>query len=173
MSIARLMPRWVWALTLILAAALLVSAVACNDEEEEGGTPAAETPTAGETETATAGELGEQPQSPQELATEIVAAQNGALSITTGDNFFEENNLSAALGEAVTITVTNDGAATHNMRIAGPDGEFDTEDDAVTDPDAISGGASAELTFSPEIAGAYTFRCDFHPAEMGGQITIE
>lgn len=168
MSIARLMPRWVWALTLILAAALLVAAVACGDDEEGG--PEEETPAAEETEEPA---LEEQPQSPQELETEIVAAENGAIDVTMGDNFFERNNLSAPLGEAVTITATNDGTATHDMRIAGPDGQFDTEDDAVTDPDAISGGASGELTFSPEIAGAYTFRCDFHPAEMGGQITIE
>ena len=172
MSIARLMPRWVWALTLVLAAALLVAAVACNDDEE--GAPPAETQAPEETEGPTGGgELGEQPASPQQLDTEVVAAQGGALDVTMGDNFFEQNNLSTPLGEAVTITIANNGDATHNMVIAGPDGQFDTEDDAVSDPDSIRGSGSGELTFLPQIAGAYTFRCDFHANEMGGQITVE
>ncbi len=58
------------------------------------------------------------------------------------------------------------------MSIAGLDGEYETQDDAVTDPEALQPGESGELTFVPQVAGNYTFRCDFHPANMGGQIEV-
>jgi len=59
------------------------------------------------------------------------------------------------------------------LRIAGLDGQFDTEDDAVANPSQIEGGGGVgELTFAPLAAGAYSFRCDFHPTTMGGQIVV-
>jgi plastocyanin len=48
-------------------------------------------------------------------------------------------------GETVKILVHNQGALSHGLRIAGPDGEFDTADDFVavpvgSDPKTVSGG---------------------------------
>ena len=77
------------------------------------------------------------------------------------------------LGETVTIRLTNGDSVPHNLRIAGPDGQYETEDDAVTEPDQVNAGGSGELSFAPQIAGAYTFRCDFHPTQMGGQVVVE
>lgn len=86
---------------------------------------------------------------------------------------FVGNRLSIPRGEAVTIGVTNRDGVSHNLRIAGPDGEFETEDDAVTAPETINRGEAGELTFAPPLAGEYTFRCDFHPLTMGGVIVVE
>ena len=62
--------------------------------------------------------------------------------------------------------------ALSSFALAGLDGQFDTEDDAVTNPAQIAAGGAGELTFAPLAAGAYTFRCDFHPTTMGGQIVV-
>jgi plastocyanin len=102
----------------------------------------------------------------------VTEAEGGVLQTAAGDNFFTLNNLSVPLGETTTIEVVNEGTAIHNLRIAGPDGEWDTADDAVSDPDLIPGGQSAVVEFTPTLAGTYTFRCDFHPAEQGGVIVV-
>ena len=81
--------------------------------------------------------------------------------------------MAVAVGEDVTIRVTNRDQLTHNLRLAGLDGQYDTEDDAVTEPDFIINGATGDLDFAPAIPGAYTFHCDFHPGSMGGQILVQ
>jgi plastocyanin len=60
------------------------------------------------------------------------------------------------------------------MRIAGADNEYDTDDDAVTDPEVVPGGDEATLSWDvPAEAGSVDFRCDFHPTEMTGTVTVE
>jgi plastocyanin len=95
------------------------------------------------------------------------------------DNFFaleedgEENpTLSAPAGEETTWTLENVGTAIHNMRIAGPDGDFNSDDDAESDPATIAGGDSGEITFTLD-AGSYDYQCDFHPTQMLGTIEVE
>ena len=86
---------------------------------------------------------------------------------------FYGNTINAALGQLTIIRVTNNDQLTHNLRIAGLDGLYDTEDDAVIEPPAIEPGTSGELNFAPAIRGAYTFRCDYHPGTMGGQVIVQ
>ena len=47
--------------------------------------------------------------------------------------------------------------------------------DAIADggADAFYGGETGELIFSPLVPGAYSFRCDFHPDQMGGRIEVQ
>lgn len=99
---------------------------------------------------------------------------DGAVLVSMGDNFFDPTEITVAAGSAVEIDLTNNGAAIHNMRIAGPDGEYNTDDDAVSDPDIVMGGQEAVLTWTaPDSAGEIIFRCDFHPTEMIGTITVQ
>jgi len=98
--------------------------------------------------------------------------QEGVYEITAQDTAFQGNDITIPLGSSAVIRVTNRGQLTHNLRLAGLDGQYDTEDDAVTEPPAIEPGSSGEFTFAPAIPGAYTFRCDYHPGSMGGQITV-
>lgn len=94
--------------------------------------------------------------------------------VSMGDNFFDPNDFAVAAGATVTFDITNDGAAIHNMRIAGPDGEYNTDDDAVSDPELFTGGDVGTLVWAvPESSGEIIFRCDFHPVEMVGTITVE
>jgi len=134
------------------------------------------TPTAPPDDTATpttpADEIESQPSSPQAIGGVVTEASGGALQTAAGDNFYTLNNLKVPLNETTTISIDNEGVIPHNMRIAGADGEWNTADDSVSDPDLILGGQSAVVEFTPTLAGTYTFRCDIHPAEQGGVIVV-
>ncbi len=155
---------------------LLLLAAACSgDDNGDGngnGNNDTATPTAAPTD-APSGGLGEQPDSPQAVNDEVTGAVDGSIATTMEDNRFTLNNLKVPLGQATTIEITNEGIAIHNMRVAGSDGEWSTDDDSVSDPDFVVGGEIAAVEFTPAIAGTYTFRCDFHPLEMGGVIVVE
>jgi plastocyanin len=114
----------------------------------------------------------DQPAPAQPLGPQAVEPQGGVIEITASGQHFEQNYVRIPLGQSVTIRLTNNDNTPHSLRIAGLDGQFDTEDDAVTNPAQIEGGGVGELTFAPLSAGAYTFRCDFHPTTMGGQIVV-
>ena len=72
----------------------------------------------------------------------------------------------------ITVDLTNAGSQIHNMRTAGDDGEYGTDDDAISDPDTISGGGDGTLTFSFAQPGTYPYQCEFHPDDMKGEITV-
>ncbi len=104
-------------------------------------------------------------------------AITGTAEIQTGDNFFQMQGqknpaLTVKAAETVSISVKNSGTAIHNLRVAGPDNKFDTADDLVSDPLAITAGQSGKLSLVVQNAGAYDYRCDFHPNDMKGQITV-
>ena len=90
------------------------------------------------------------------------------------DETYIPNDFTVAKGAQVTFNLTNDGTAIHNMRIAGEDDEYNTADDAVSDPDLISGGQTGTLEWTaPNEAGEYKFQCDIHPTDMKGTITVQ
>jgi mono/diheme cytochrome c family protein len=102
---------------------------------------------------------------------------SGTVSMTMGDNFFELDgqqnpSLAVAAADSITVQLTSTGSQPHNMRTTGADAEFDSDDDAVSDPDLIAGGGTGTLTFSFSEAGTYQYRCDFHPDQMRGEITV-
>lgn len=143
----------------LIAALSLAAACGGGDDDDGGGdgTPAATTP----------GENGDDGGD---------GGDGGELSfdVSMGDNFFEPNEFSVPAGAKVTFNLTNDGAAIHNMRIAGDDGEYNTDDDAVSDPDLVSAGGTAVLEWvAPDQPGEVDFQCDFHPTDMVGTITVE
>jgi plastocyanin len=141
----------------------LATAVACGDDDDDTSpTPSAAVPTV-------AAAL-PQPEPPQPVDSESVSPENGVIEIAAQGNLFLDNYLAIPLGESVVIRLTNNDTVPHNLRLAGTDGEWDTEDDAVTTPEQIDGGGVGELSFAPQVDGYYTFRCDFHPTSMGGRI---
>ena len=153
-----------------IAAFLLLLAAACGGDDDGGNDGDGIGDTA--TPTAPVDGIQSQPDSPQKVGDEVTEAVDGVIQTAAGDNFFTLNNLKMPLNEATTIEIINEGTAIHNMRIAGPDGEWNTDDDSVSDPDPIPGGQSAVVEFAPTLAGTYTFRCDFHPRGQGGVIVV-
>lgn len=107
----------------------------------------------------------------------------GGETLELGDNFFQLDGqkapaLGVGLGQEVTLNLTNGGTAVHNMHVAGPDNEYGDSpcqtggEEPCSDPDTISGGSQATITFSFAEAGTFDFRCDFHAAQMTGTIVV-
>ena len=96
------------------------------------------------------------------------------VAVTLADNFFGPEQIPVAAAQEITFNLTNDGSAAHNMVIAGPDGEYGTDDDATSDPDLIAGGEEGVLIWtSPADAGEIDFHCQFHPDQMTGTIAVQ
>jgi plastocyanin len=109
-------------------------------------------------------------------------ATNVPITVDIGqdDNFFQPNRVTAAPGQSLTFNVTNGGAAIHNMHIAGDDNEYGANiceaggEEPCSDPATMPAGSTATLEWTaPSQPGTYDFRCDFHPTEMTGAISVE
>jgi plastocyanin len=87
------------------------------------------------------------------------------------DNVFEPAEITLAAGKKFRLKLTNEGKFAHNIRIAGKDGEFETEDD-ISSVDVFPGTAE-ELIGQIDEPGEYEIRDDFHPGEMTGKIILE
>ncbi len=126
---------------------------ACGDDDDTSGEPAASFP---------AGGGGGDGADVQEF------------DISLRDNTSEAAEFTVSGGVIVQFNITNDGAAIHNMRIAGADNVYNNEDDAVSDPSLVDAGEMALLQWATSVAGGtFDFRCDFHPQAMAGMITVE
>ncbi len=158
-------------LSAVVAFAVAASLAACSGDEDVDTGPTVAVPQ--DTAPAPSLELATQPEPSQPLDEQTSSAQDGIITIEIQGAKFEPNHWSVELGQTVTIRVANSDSQQHNLRIAGLDGEYNTQDDAVTAPDTLSGGETGELTFVPQVAGNYTFHCDFHPASMGGRIEVK
>jgi plastocyanin len=137
--------------------ALAAIAAACTGDDGEEATPTA---------------------SPSATATPTASPSDGAEAITVDvvlrDSFFEPDTLTIKAGQVVTIRVENRGNLTHNLHVAGADNVFDAGgDDVVSDPGAMTGGDTGELTVTFDEQGTFEFRCDFHPGIMTGEIVVE
>jgi mono/diheme cytochrome c family protein/plastocyanin len=101
----------------------------------------------------------------------------GTVDVSMQDNVFvvdgnENPTFIVPVDTTVTFNLANDGSAVHNMRVAGPDGEYDTGDDSISDPAIIPAETSGAMEFSAP-AGSYDYECQFHPDQMQGQITVQ
>ncbi len=152
------------ALLLLLVAALFV--VACGDDDDGGDGIATETPNLFPSQPVPQ----EQPDPVQAIDATLTEPVDGVIEVTLLDTLFSPNNLHVPLGDTVTIRLTNNDPATHTLRVAGIDGRYDTEDDAVVS--TIAPGSVEELTLDGAAAGTFTFRCDLHPGSMGGVIVV-
>lgn len=113
-------------------------------------------------------------ETPAESPTAAPTGGGGAIAVSMGDNFFDPNEITVDTGASLKFDLTNEGTAIHNMRIAGPDGTYNTGDDAASDPQLISGGQTGTLSWdAPSEPGEILFQCDFHPTDMKGTITVQ
>lgn len=134
---------------------------------EQGVPPCGQLPVA----PATAGGAGqpERPATAQEVQSEFVEPTDGVIETDSQDNFFTLNNFAMKVGESVTIRLTNPGTQLHNLRIAGLDGGWNTGDFATA---FLGNGEVGEFAFVLDAPATLVFRCDVHPTQMWGQITV-
>src|SRR5216117_2046726 len=69
----------------------------------------------------------------------------GGLQVTAADYSFSPTELTVKAGAAATVTLKNDGPAMRKLCVA--DNTFNTDDDAVTDPLAVTVGQTATITW--------------------------
>jgi plastocyanin len=81
--------------------------------------------------------------------------------ITARDFAFDPSEVTLEAGREVTIVLTNEDDAEHNI----------TAEDLDVDEDA-EGGETGQATITPD-AGSYDFHCKYHPNQMTGTITVE
>ncbi|TMB68763.1 MAG: hypothetical protein E6J43_05730 [Chloroflexi bacterium] len=105
-------------------------------------------------------------------ATPTPAPADITLSLSVSDSGFDPPEITAAAAKSFRITLTNTGTVVHNLRIAGPDGQFRTDDDI-----AVSGfvnpGASGEASGKIDAPGRYPFRDDFNPTLLTGTLIVQ
>jgi plastocyanin len=93
------------------------------------------------------------------------------VEVVMKDSIFEPDEITLEAGVKFGIDVPNQGIFVHNLRIAGPDGEYDTDDDIVSED--VSAGETGRAIGTLDDPGEYDFRCDFHPQTQTGTLTIE
>jgi plastocyanin len=165
------MPNLRLLIALVSIGVLSIAACGGDDENEIETSPTLSVPQ--DTAPAPTAALQPQPEPSQPLDDQVSAVAGGLIEMTTAGALYAPNHWTMTLGETVTIKVTNADTQEHNLRLAGLDGQYDTDDDAITSPSPIAPGESGELTFVPQVAGSYAFRCDFHPDSMGGQVEVQ
>jgi len=95
------------------------------------------------------------------------------IDVVVRDVGFEPSELEVAAGKKFRINIKNEDQFVHSMRIAGPDGQYDTEDDLASKQSSIKAGETGELVGQIDEPGTYTFRCDFHRTEETGTLTVK
>ena len=86
----------------------------------------------------------------------------GANNITIADFKYTPARFNAVVGQQVSVTVTNQGAATHTFTITG-----------VVDSGSIAPGQTRTVTFTPQQAGNLIYFCTIHgQATMSGQVMV-
>lgn len=85
-----------------------------------------------------------------------------AITIITTDNEFSTDSLTAPADTEVTLIVDNQGSTLHNWILPEPQVTMEL----------VPAGESGEVSFTLP-AGRYEYRCEAHPTEMVGTLTVE
>lgn len=141
--------RLVRILMFIPVALLAVVAVAAcgDDEKDSGGSTTAATTPAGD------GDGGAQ-----------------EITITAKDFSFSPIESDVRAGEA-TVTLDNTGEATHTMTVYTDEEYTEVVDGA--DTGNVAAGETGQFTTAFEDGAEYFFRCEIHPTQMTGELTVE
>jgi plastocyanin len=98
-------------------------------------------------------------------ASATTAASGGGASdkvaLTAKGIAWDKTTLNLPANKQVTVTVDNQDTVEHNF----------TFEDAKANKD-VEGGESAEVSFTTPAAGSYEFKCEYHPNQMKGTVTV-
>jgi plastocyanin len=162
-----------FAVFIVVAATALA---ACGDDDDnDGGSATTTAPTAAATTPRTAAGTA--------VATSAAStpAAGGAATSTTGattlnvvakDFSFDIDKDSIPAGGTINVSFTNEGNAPHTIT-------FYTDEDYTQkvpdgDSDTVSGGESKDFTFTAPASGDDVYyRCEIHPTQMKGELTLQ
>ena len=113
------------------------------------------------------------------VITEVAATETPApaedfdveMDIVMQDDGYVPDALVIGAGTKVKLNMTNLGEFVHNIRIAGPDGVYETDDDILSED--ILPGETGELVFELDEEGEYVFRDDFRRETITGTLTVQ
>jgi plastocyanin len=97
------------------------------------------------------------------------APAGGGTELVAENVQFTTDQLTVSGGGEVTITLDNQDSVDHNFSVYENE---DAEQDIFTG-EIVAGGQVAENTFEAPKPGDYFFRCDLHPTDMIGTLTVE
>ena len=97
---------------------------------------------------------------------------DNSISLNVDDVNFSRREIPGNAGEVIEFVVTNTGTQSHNMVVAGPDNEYDTDDDFGPEPFAIKAGDTGRVVVKIDDPGTYLFRCAFHPTIEFGTLVL-
>jgi len=91
---------------------------------------------------------------------------------------FIPDTLTIKAGEVTEIVVRNTAArASHNLRVSGDDGEYETDDPKNPKDDwllpIVKAGETGKLVLKMDKPGTYKFQCDFHPQSQKGTLIVQ
>ncbi len=89
------------------------------------------------------------------------------VNLAMKENSFSLTRITVATGKDITFELNNEGKEAHNMSV-NVEGK-----DTVSNPDVIKAGQAGKLAVTFSKAGTYDFKCDLHPTEMLGKITVK
>jgi plastocyanin len=84
---------------------------------------------------------------------------------------FDPPTLTVIAGETVRVAIKNTGQDTHGVRFAGPDGQYVTPDDFVSNPEILKPGEEGFVVIRFETPGTYEFR-DTTVPHVTGQLVV-
>jgi hypothetical protein len=113
------------------------------------------------------------------VITEVVATETPApeedfdieYDMVMLDDGYVPNVLVVDARTKVKLILINDGVFVHNVRIAGPDGIYETDDDIVSED--VLPKETGELIFELDKVGDYDFRDDFRRETITGILTVQ
>ena len=109
-------------------------------------------------------------QAPAGEAPAAEEPQASEVNVTAADFSFEPAAVEVASGSEVTFNLQNDGSAPHTLTLYS-DADFTTPIDGASTGN-VSGGGSDSFTVTFDEAGGFFFRCEIHPGQMQGEITV-
>ena len=97
-------------------------------------------------------------------------AGEAVIRVEMRNGFFSPSGLTIRAGGDYILELRNRDGKAYNLRIAGPDGKYETEDDLVSDN--VDSGKTGSLALRIDQPGSYDFRSDSEPISMVGTLTV-
>lgn len=110
-------------------------------------------------------------------ATPAATLTMDAIGESDGSTFVPDT-LTIPAGQVFEIALTNRATVTsHNLRVSGEDGEYETDDPKNLKDDwllpIVEAGETGRLQLKIDTPGSYKFQCDFHPQTQKGTLVVQ